>query len=244
MASLHNTEGIVLHQMKYGESSVIAKIYTEKFGLQSYIVKGVRSKKSRTKYNLFQPGNILDMVVYYREKSSLRNIKEVRMGHHYESISFDVVKGSVLLFMTEVLYKSIYEEETNADMYGFIRESLLSLDTSKEAFSDHHLLFMVGLTAYLGFFPRCEAWKEDRYFDLQEGQFVVVKPMHDHWLSPELATSFYRLVNKLKNPSLDLNMDNLKRKVLLEKLIEYYRLHMPLFREIHSHQVLGEVLSG
>ena len=110
---LHTTRGIVLHTTKYSETSLVAKIYTEVFGLQSYLVKGIRKQKAKLRPALFQPMTLADLVVYHKDKGSLQNIKESRIAVPYRSIPFDIRKSSMLLFINELLYKSIREEETN-----------------------------------------------------------------------------------------------------------------------------------
>lgn len=243
MSKLIDTAGIVLHQMKYGETSVIVKIYTEELGLQSYIVRGVRSKKAKIKYNLLQPGNILSLVVYYKEKSSLQNIREIKLAHHYEFIPYDVIKSSILIFMIEVFFKSVIEEEPNTELYLFLNSALLELDQSENQLSHFHLVYMIKLSKYLGFYPQLNYSDSTRYFDLQEGVFQTFKPVHEHHLSPEMGSKFFDLIkNALHNEPVAL--DKSDRNELLNRLIEYYRLHLPTIQEIKSHHVLREVLSS
>ena len=73
----HKTKGIVLRTVKYGETSVIVAVFTEKFGVQSYLVNGVRisTKKGSGKANLFQPSAILEMVVYHNELKQLQRLR-------------------------------------------------------------------------------------------------------------------------------------------------------------------------
>jgi DNA repair protein RecO (recombination protein O) len=244
MSTISKTRGIVLHQQKYGETSIIARIYTEKLGLQSYIIKGVRSPKSKTKNNLFQPGNILDMVVYYKEKSSLRNIKEVKSEYLYKTIPFEMIKSSIMLFMIEILYKTIYEEESNPELFDFVYDSLVTLDQKEKELHDFHLVFMIRLSKYLGFHPRSDYWGKMLFFDLQEGIFSDSRPFHDHYLAKDMALLLFQLIKSSENQTIPFSIPPSKRKLLLEKLIEYYRLHLPMISEIKSHLVLSEVLSN
>jgi len=241
--NLYHTRGIVLHHLKYRETSIITKIYTEKFGLQSYIVRGVRSTKAKTKFNLFQPANILDLVVYYKEKSSLKNIKEVKIAHHYNSIPFDVIKSSITLFIIEIFFKSIIEEEANRNLFDYLFHTLLALDETEKNVSDVPLLFMIRLTKYLGFWPQSNYSGTNQYFDLKEGIFLANSPGHDHYLTQKTSKLFYHLINNSSDRKNPFTFHNSDRKILLEKLIEYYKIHLPGIRDIKSHGVLSEVLA-
>src|ERR1051325_9557854 len=148
---LHKTKGIVFHVTPFSESSVVAKIYTALFGLQSYLINGVRNKKAKIKPGLLQPLSLLDMVVYHKERSGLQRLKEIRpsaSGGQFTSIPFDVKKGSMVMFLNEVLYKSIKEEEANQQLFDFIFNAIQLLDVQPEANNDYHLLFLVQLTKY------------------------------------------------------------------------------------------------
>src|SRR5580658_7988678 len=118
----HKTKGIVLHTIKYSETSIIAKIYTEKLGLVSYMIKGVRSSKKTSKASLLQPLTLLDMEVSHRENKQLQYIKEFRRDYVYRSIPFDTIKSTVAIFLLELISKSIREQEQNAEMFEFIYE--------------------------------------------------------------------------------------------------------------------------
>src|SRR2546423_8435005 len=109
MYMIHKTKGIVLRTIKYGETSLVVSIYTELFGIQSYMVNGVRTftKRGPGKANLFQPAAILDLVIYHNELKNLQRLKEFRWGYLYENILSDVRKNSVALFMVELLQQTI-----------------------------------------------------------------------------------------------------------------------------------------
>ena len=133
---IHKTRGIVFHAIKYSETSIITKIYTEKFGLQSYIVRGARKPKARLKASLFQPLSLLELEVYYKQKSTLQNIKEARSAHIFTSIPFDVRKSSIVLFLSDVLTKAIKEEETNRELFHYLDSMIRQFDIQKEYFAD------------------------------------------------------------------------------------------------------------
>lgn len=239
---LHTTQGIVLHHLRYSETSVIARIYTKKFGLQSYLIKGVRSPKARIRLGLLEHLSLLDMVVYYREGRGLQNIKEVRPAHAFQSIHSDIRKSSQALFINEVIYKSVKEEESNTGLFEFLYNTVLQLDQPGVFFPHFHLSFMAKLAAFLGFAPRrnyCEGY----WFNLRDGIFEEEKPLHSQCIDPEHASVFNLLLNGPGNPETTPHIPSAVRKVLLDKLIEFYELHLPSFGRLRSPEILHEVLN-
>ncbi|MEA3477344.1 MAG: DNA repair protein RecO [Bacteroidota bacterium] len=239
---IHKTRGIVFHSIKYSETSIITKIYTEKFGLQSYIVRGARKPKARLKASLFQPLFLLEMEVYYKQKSSLQNIKEARSAYVFTSIPFDVRKSSIVLFLSDVLTKAIKEEETNRELFHYLDSKIRQLDMQKEDFADFHIYFMVHLSRYLGFFPQGKYHPQGQVFDMQEGVFTRNRPAHAYHIDPPLSEYFSIIIHHpLYVSSIKMNRD--ERNMLLEKLIAYYHLHHEGLQDIQSHVVLKEIFN-
>jgi len=145
--------------------------------------------------------------------------------------------------MIEVFYKSVIEEELNTELYLFLNSVLIELDKSENQLSQFHLIYMIQLSKYLGFYPQLNRTGSKSYFDLQEGMFQTFKPIHDHYLTPEMSAKFYDLITRSSSNE-GVSMARLDRNDLLNSLIEYYSLHLPSTQEIKSHQVLSEVLSG
>ena len=240
---LKKTKGIIFHQVKYSESSVIVKIYTELLGLQTYILKGVRKKKSKIKSNLLQPLTLVEMEVYHKENSEINFIKEIRNTYHFKSLPFEIYKSSIALFITEILYKSIREEEPNKNLFDFIFNSVKFLDSTEEEISNFHLLFAIQLTKYLGIFPNGKYSETNKYFDLQEGNFQEILPKHFNYIDKNTSKYFYELSLLNYEKMNSINISNKIRKELLEKIILYYQIHLPGIKEINSNQILSEGLS-
>ncbi|MCD4772939.1 MAG: DNA repair protein RecO [Bacteroidales bacterium] len=239
---LHKTRGIVLHQINYSETSVIAKIYTEQFGLQSYIIRGVRKAKSKIKRNLLQHLSPVDMVVYYKGKSNIQYIKEIKTDFQLQSIPFEITKSSIAIFINEILYKSIKEEEANPKLFEFIFNSVKLLDETKDKYINFHLLFVIQLTKFLGFFPRGNYSTSKTFFDMEEGIFCGNKPMHGNYIREPLSRKFFNLLKTEIAENSSVSLSQKERQEFLQRLIDYYRLHLPVFREIKSHHILREVL--
>lgn len=153
---LHKTSAIVLHTTPYSNTSVIAKLYTREFGLQGYLVNSVRSAKAKNKNAYFQPLTLLDLVVYHNPAKNLQRISQLEYLHRFSRIPFQTHTGAQALFIAEVLYRTIREEESNPVLFDFITESILFLDKSDEPLPDFHLLFLLKLAAFLGFGTFCK----------------------------------------------------------------------------------------
>lgn len=224
----HNTKGIVLSSIKYGETSLICKMYTKEFGMQSYIVNGVRKRKGNRGY--YQPLNILDLVVYHKNSSQLQRIKEAKNSMAHNSIPFHILKSSIALFIAEVLCNSLKEEEENPDLFNFLESSIVEFDST--AFnSQYHIHFLISLSSYLGFYPNLEN-EELAYFDLMNGCFSPNKSGHKHYV--ENSSDFLSAV-RLKKVN--------DKKKILDTLLDYYRLHLDGFKQIKSKEVLENVLN-
>lgn len=233
---IHQTRGIVFKTIKFSESSVISKIYTERFGLQSYIINGVRSSKSKFKAAFLQSLSLLDMEVYYRENRNLSRVKEFRAAFVFSSIPFDLVKGSVGLFMIEVLNKSIHEEEANVSLFNFIFNKIKGLDELKKVSPGFLIRFLLDLSAHLGFYPNGTFTSATPNFDLKEGTFVNSGKGHPFSLDESVSSNLSALVQRK-----DIEITSFPRKLLLEALLQYYQLHIPNFSRPKSLRVLEEV---
>lgn len=228
---LYNTEGIVLNSIKYSETSIICRIYTAQFGLQSYLVNGVRKKKG--KYNYYQALSLLDLVVYHKERNGLQRIKEVKPAFNYQEIPFNVLKSSIALFLAEVLGKCLQEEEQNHSLFQFLKTTLIQLD--REAYNGlFHLYFLIDLSTHLGFQPNTND-SGYPYFDLMNGLFVPERPSHQHFIEAPLITTFADLIKKQA-----VNVSN--KSQMLAYLLEYYELHLDGFTKVRSLEVLETVL--
>jgi len=229
---LHKTRGIALSYIRYRESSIITKIYTETFGIQTYIVNGVRSSKSRTnKIALFQPLTLLDMVVYHKSKEdTMHRISEMKCYQPFQSLPYDVFKSSLGLFVTEMLGKTLKEEESNPLLFHFIEESVLFLDQAGSNFENFHIQFLMQLASFLGFGIESV---EDLESELKSNHFPYAPDATERNAILSLLTHHY---------GLNIPLDRMRRMFILEKLIFFYKIHIESLGEIKSLEVLREVL--
>lgn len=238
---ISTTKAIVLKSVKYSESSVIVKMYTELFGLKSFIIRGVRKKHAKISANLLQPLSLVEVVFVNKEKDQLFIPKELSSWYQFSGIPFDVVKSSQAIFINELVYRSVREEETNRDFFYFLAQSIISIDQAKTAQGNIHIAFALQLTKYLGFYPLGNFSPQTPYFLLKEGIFSKFKPADDFFLDQQQAELFYQLLTTSLEDAGAIRLSSDLRKKLLEKIIVYYQLHHIGFGEIKSLDVLAQL---
>lgn len=239
---IQKTRGIVLQTTDFAESSIIARVYTEAYGMQSYLVNSVRKKKPRFNANIFQPLTLVELVAYHKTGKGLHRLSEITCAPHYTTIPYDFIKSSLALFINELLYKSIKEEEANDTLFNFLFHSFQILDLKTTDCSRFHLILMGQLTRYLGFYPHGEYHISTPVFNLQEGVFQQTRPAHPYYLEGDHARKFDSLMKSgYENPVMvDLSPD--EKKQLLHAFILFYELHLVRGTKIKSHHILEEVM--
>ena len=239
---LHKTRGIVFKTTDYGDSSIIVQVFTEKFGLQSYIVNGAKKPKAKIARNMLQPLHLLDMVVYHKNNGTVQRIAELKNSPALQTIPYDVIKSCVVLFLNEVLYKAVRQQSADENLFGFVFSAIEWLDHQTTGLANFHLLFLIQLTRYIGFYPDRYLAGEADYFDLRNGVFCRYKPDGTFYLSPPHTQNFSALLQCSFENISAVKLTNDDRRYLIQKLLEYYTLHIEGFGNIRSHEVLEEVL--
>ena len=236
-----NTKAIVLSSLKFGDTSLIVKCYTQEEGVKSYLIRGVlKPKKRGIKAAYFQPLTQLKIIAKHTTKNTLNAIKEVQIIYPYKSIHTNIVKQSVLLFLSEVLSNAIQEEEQNLALYEYLETAFIWLDLHDKV-ANFHLLFLLNLTGFLGFYPDTSEINK-KGFDLLEGNFS--DSIHEKNV---ISNNDFHQFKKL----LGIIFDNLEkvayskdeRQLVLQVIIHYFKLHLGSFRDPKSLQVLETVFS-
>lgn len=244
---LHKTKGIVLRSVKYGEASLIVTVFTELFGLQSYIVNNVRtsSSKGTAKAVYFQPGALLDLVVYHNEFKNLQRIKEAKWAHIYSHIFSDVFKNAVAVFMIELLSKSLKQPEGNNELFYFTEDVLLHLDSASPAVTANlPLFFAVHLAVFFGFRITDEHTETFSFLDLAEGLFTTHQPRHAHFLEGRDAEVIAHILKVLLPTDLaEIKLHAEQRRRLLSAMETFYALHIEDFGTMRTLPVLREILA-
>lgn len=236
------TEGIVLKTIKYGETSIIVSVLTVQFGLQNYIINGVRtSGRAGSKYILYQPCSILDLDVYNNELKNLKRIKDASLTVPFQNIFQSVFITGIATFIIEVVSKAIKESEKNEDLFEFLKYTLLYLDKcSQETSSNIAIFFMLEFSDYLGF--KIEK-NEGNIFDLREGKFSFSLPEHKNYFDEEESEIIRQFLEADDISYLRrIKLSGKKRSLILEKLCKFYEIHIAGFSEPKSLKVLTQLV--
>jgi DNA repair protein RecO (recombination protein O) len=234
------TRGIVLHTTRYGESSLVVHCYTEHSGRQTYMVKGVRKSRRNNRSNLFQPLFILDFEVYHKDTRDMQLVKEVSRTIPLNTIPYDITKSTQALFMAEVLYRVVREEEPNPMLAQFLIHSIQYLDELEAPLADFHIIFLFHLSKYLGFYPQNNFGEGRRFFSLESGQFNSFYNDPDGMLDEATSALWSKYIESNFEDSQSLGFNSIQRKTILDNLVRFYKSHVAGMGEIRSLEVLHD----
>ncbi|MFT3909932.1 MAG: DNA repair protein RecO [Ferruginibacter sp.] len=241
----HKTKGIILRTIKYGETSIVVTIFTELFGVQTYLVNGVRTqKKTGNKAAMFQPTAILDMEVYHNDLKGLQRIKESGWAYLYENILSDVLKNSIALYIVELLQKALKQPEEHRDLFYFCEDALMQLDKATNPIAANFALyFTLQLPQFFGFKMNNNFSEKNIYLDLVEGNFIAEQPTHRSFVENKEAEITSELLKIMQPAELDqIKLNKETRRSLLLKYEDYYKFHLSDFGQMRSLEILHEVL--
>ena len=240
---LTKTQAIVLHAIKYGETRLIVDMFTRQHGRLSFIVSLPKSPKAKVRKQFFQPLTMLEIEADLRPKIQLQKIRDVRLAVPFITIPFDPNKLSISLFIAEFLYHALRGEQQNAPLYDYVANSIIWLDSQDVRYANFHLVFLMRLSRFLGFYPNLDHYQVGDYFDLRESIFTSQPPMHRDFLMPQEAEKI-QVMMCMDFPTMHLyKMSHHERNRLLEVSLTYYRLHLPDFPEMKSVEVLRDMYS-
>lgn len=235
---LSKTRGIVLHSIPYNDKYAIIYMYTEVFGRASYLVTRNRGKKTHVSKALFMPLSVLEMEVEHLNKRDLHKIRETKLCYPLTELFCNPVKNVLALFLAEVLFRVVKETEPDPRLFSYLSESIQLLELTEKGVANFHLVFLLHLLHYMGIYPNAESFKTGGYFDMLNGEFVNYIPMHRHYLCKEESIVFGRLLKiSFENMSL-FSFSRQDRVGVINRILEYYRLHLPDFPEIKSLSVM------
>jgi DNA repair protein RecO (recombination protein O) len=240
---LQHTSGIVFHSTRFSDTSAVVKIYTEEFGLMSFLIKGLYSKRSKLRSAMFGHLTLLDLVVERREHKTMHYIRELNFNQAQTDLSNSISRSAIILYINELLYKCVKEEECNRPLFGFIATSIQKLADKDMPVQAFHLLFMLKLTRFLGFSPRLSKTNAGSYFDMEEGLFLDSEPLHRYFISGKPAAVLEQLQGMDYDDLKNFSIPTVVRDELLESLLDFYRLHIPDMGEMKSVKVLRELLA-
>jgi DNA repair protein RecO (recombination protein O) len=230
--------------VKYGETSVIVSIFTELFGIQSYLVNGARTSGKSTKAHFFQPSSLLEMQVYHNELKNLQRIKDLKWSSLYKNIFSEVTKNAIALYMVELLQKCLKQPETNEELFHFCEDAFLQLDISTNSVTANFpIYFAVHLAQMLGFRLLDNYSEEKNIFNLQEGIFSDEQSASPHHVNKEISHHIAELLRALQPPELEeIKLNRRTRFTILKILENYYLWHIPEFGQMKTLNVLSEIM--
>ncbi len=238
---IFSTKGIVLHRFKYSDSQTIVKVYTKKFGLQSYLVYGASSKKARQTLSILQPLFLVDMQVYHNEKRDLQKLKEISNLFPFASIPFDIYKSSVSLFLAEFLMKILKENDIDEDLFSFLIEAIKTFDDKDVKHLNFHIILLFMMLSYFGIRPDNNFSLEKITFDLTSGKFIIGIPNHKDYAGVNLSLLIHKLFSIHLNNSKDFKISNNERRNLLNVIINFYTIHLGKPGKLKTLKVLQEI---
>lgn len=238
---LIKTRAVVLRTLKYGDSQIIADMLTESHGRMTFIQRIPKTSRARVRKQLLQPLSILDIVFEYRQNTKMQHISDASMACPLSSIPLDPYKLSIALFVAEFTNFSTRSEQDNTALFQYIVNSIMWLDACHGSFSNFHIVYMMHLSRFVGFYPNLEDGDGNSFFDLRSGCFTDVQPWHNDFLKPVEAAKI-ALLMRMRYETMHLfAFSRNERNRCVDLILKYYRLHIPDFPELRSLAVLQEL---
>ena len=238
---LTKTEAIVLHALKYGETRMIIDMYTRECGRLSFAVQLPKTARGKLKKQLFQPLTLLTIEADVRPQLQLQRLRSAAILTPLPDLQAHPAKLSISLFLAEFLYHALKGEQRNEPLFDYVASSLLWLDGAGDHTANFHLVFLMRLARFLGFYPNLDGYSPGCYFDLRASAFCQEPPVHRDLLLPQEAEKV-QLMMRMDYQTMHLfRLSHHDRNRLLEIALAYYRIHLPAFPELKSLAVLQEM---
>jgi len=235
-----STKAILLHKTKYGDNSLIIKLFTEKAGTQSFIIKNAFSKKSKLHYTLFSPLALLEITYSQHKSGEIHYLKEARIARHFTQIPFDIARNTILLFYNEILYKLLFQYGEDSILYQFIEDSIVETNTQDVTLSDVHIKFLVALSCFSGFAPQPDYTSHRCYFSIQNACFLDTYIQFDS-LSRNASFYLFQILSHLETPQTVAPASKSTRTELLNGLVKYFEIRNEGIKKIKSLEILAQI---
>ena len=232
------TRGIIIHSTLYNDNYSIVHVYTELYGRMSYLVARQRKQKTRVSNAHFMPLSIVEMEVEHQKKRDIQRIKEARIYYPLVHIPAHPVKNAIALFLAEVLYRIIQTSESDPKLFDYLCNSIRYLEMLEQGIANFHLVFLMHLTRYFGIFPNADSYTPGGYVDLLNGIFTDHIPTHPHYLNKEESVIFSRMLRMNYENMALYAFSRKERTMIIQHILDYYRLHSIDFPEIKSLSVM------
>lgn len=265
---LSKTEAIVLHSIKYGEAKMIVDMFTRQHGRLSFMVSLPKTTRGKLKKQYFQPLTLLSIECDIRPQQQLQKLSDASLLFPLSTLLYDPTKLSISLFLSEFLYHALKSEQHNEPLFDYIISSIQWLDSCESNYANFHLVFLMHLSRFLGFYPNLEesgergiergerreereekkagngerkAESHELYFDLRAACFCTFVPLHRDYLMPQEA-SMVKLMMRMDYPTMHLfRLNRQQRNRCIEVALLFYRIHLPAFPDLRSIEVLKDL---
>lgn len=238
------SRAIVLKTIRYNDDSLIAEAFTETSGRVSFIVRIAHSRRAAIKHTLFRPLALLMLEWNHRPSSRLQRLQGASLDIALHSLPYDPGKTTISLFLAEFLHFALRAEPDASALFRYVSTSIEWLDACRSSYANFHLVFLLRLTRFLGFYPNLSNSSANSYFDLETACFVPARPLHNHFIAPPDAGRL-PLLMRMNYATMHLfRFSGTERSRLLGYINDFYRLHLPDFPELKSLPILTEVFSS
>lgn len=235
------SKAIVLSSIPYSESSIICKLYTEEFGLKSYIVRSAKKKNSPTPTSHFQSLNIIEFEAYNSVKSKLETIKTSSLILENQNLNFSIIKNALTFFVAEIIHLSLKEANPNKELFDYLFNQIHLLKNSKdEDLAEFHLYFMIEFAEHLGLAPMDNYSEYEVFFDPIAGKFTNKADAQN--FNKQTSFTLHKFISQKEITNEKICKNKIERNIILEALIIFYSIHITNHSQIKSHKILTTIL--
>lgn len=217
---MNSTEFIVLHTTKVGENALVIHSLSREYGRKGFLVKSAGGRKAPM--SLFQPLNVLEGDVAESQRQGLLPVRNINAVYPLNGIRNDLYKNAMVMFMSEVLYRSVKDGCREEGLYEWVVGNILLLDMIASDFSNFHLRFLLEYTVRLGFSP-------------ENGDLEPFVGEHYPFILEFMGRGFAE--------SMLLPLNGKARNEIAEGLLRYIEYHIESALNVNSLKVLHDLLA-
>lgn len=239
---IDSTRGIILKTIKYRDTSAITDVFTEKYGLKTYIINGVYKSKPRVAPSLLELGAALQMVVYNKEGRNINRVKEVQADFYPGATISDLRRSAVKLFLVELSRKTLRFDVPQPELFLEIRNLLFQVENDKNPVANYHLYFLVRLLKHLGIFPDLTHWPRKKVLSVKEGALLPDTPHQGHWIPEDMVRILIELDKQPLEQIHELKLSREQRQSFIEHMLSYYAYHIENFSQLNTHLIYKKLM--
>lgn len=236
---------IVIKSQKYGDTSLICHLFTRTYGLQMFMIKGVRSAKSKSiNANLFQVGNVLDIQMYYNPSKNFQILKECNPVYVYNNLRENIQRNCVQTFAIEVLTQIVIAAEPQEDVFDFTFDFFKVLEEETSIPSIYlPSYFVTQMNQLSGYNINGQFSELTPFFNFVSGTFTTSQPQFPPFIEGATALILSRINSVTSIHELTQIPNIPERKLILQALLLFMEYHYPDFKPLKSLPVLSIILS-